>query len=286
MAVTTSCLSFLVVLATAFPSPSPLPLAVASPSTTSPAPSRIPVDASEIGTLSTAALDEIAAQATAEAAKHGLTPDQLAITLVVIDHLDVIRGVRVSITTPTITLTDPEGDPRGPLVARCQACAEAELKTVAIEGVIEALTRYEDALAAAEATRAAETTAAEAEPAPAPPEPSATPPDTRTRRPRRPLAPLGQAGVATLALGASAVVVGLVFVGLGNDRPPALLSYAQEHERHFATPGYALLGSGGAVAIAGAVMLGLDRRRARASTLAFAPHASPTTFGLHLHARF
>lgn len=271
-----SCLSCVLALAVA-------PPALAFPFAArlvAPTAARIEVDASEIGTLSAAALDEIALQAAAEAARHGLSADQVTISLVVIDHLEVVRGVRVSIVTPTITLASPDGDARGPLVAECKACAEAELKTVAIEGLLEALVRYEDQRAAAQPPT---------EPTPAEPEPPqpAEPVSPAARAPsRRPLGPLGRAGVATLAVGASAVVVGAVFVGLGNERPPALLDYAQEHERHFAAPGYAILGVGGAVAIAGAVMLGLDRRRARASAVALAPHASPTSFGLRVHARF
>lgn len=281
-----SCLSCIAVFATAsmalaLPT-GPVPVA----SATSPTPARIPVDASEIGTLSRAALDEIALQATAEAAKHGLRPDQLTISLIVIDHLEVIRGVRVSIVTPTITLADPGGDPRGPLVAQCKACAEAELKTVAIEGVLEALERYEDLRAAAEAAAQPPAEDAAPDPEPSPPDPPAPAPAPTPGAPSRRLHPLGQAGVATLTVGASAVVLGLVFIGLGNDRPPADLPYAQDHVRHFAPPGYVLLGVGSAVAISGAVMLGLDRRRARSSTITLAPQASPTTFGFHLHTRF
>jgi len=275
-----SYLSCLAVLATAS-TPLRLPDALLfSTSATSPTPSRIPVDASEIGTLSPAALDEISLRATAEAAKHGLTPDQLTISLVVLDHLEVIRGVRVSIVTPTITLADPEADPRGPVVAQCKACAEAELKTVAIEGVLEALVRYEDLRTAPEAPP--EPPPEDAAPTPDPEPPAPAPDASSTRR----LHPLGQAGVATLTVGASAAILGLAFIGLGHDRSPANLTYAQDYLRQFAPPGYALLGVGSAVAISGAVMLGLDRRRARSSSLTLAPQLSPTTFGLHLHARF
>lgn len=282
MTVTASCLSCLVALGTAS-SPmalrAPAPLPAAAPSSHE----RVSVDGSEIGTLSPAALDEIAAQATAEAAKHGIAPHELEISLVVIDHLEVIRGVRVSIVTPSLALSSPDGDPRGPLVARCQACAEDELKTVSIEGVLEALSRFEQARAAAEAAAKAEQAAA-TEPDPSPPAESTSPaPDDPSRRPLR---PLGWAGVATLSLGAPALVTGLVFVGLGNDRPPARLPLAQDHVRDFATPGYILVGLGSALAISGAVMLGVDRRPTRNSTVAVAPDASPTTFGLRLHGRF
>lgn len=285
MTVVASCLSCLVVLATAstsLPSPAVVTSSARSLTSLAPAPDRIEVDATEIGTLSPAALEEIATQATAEAAKHGIAPDQLRITLVVIDHLDVIRGVRVSIVTPTITLADPDGDPRGPLVARCQACGEEELKTVSIEGVLEALTRFEQARAEAEAAAEAEaepTAPAESEPAPEP----APPPD---EQPRPPLRPLGWAGVTTLALGASALIVGVTFVALGDQRSPARLDYAQDYVRHYRVPGFALVGVGGALAISGAVMLGIERRRSRASTLAITPQLSPTTAGLHLRARF
>lgn len=280
MRILASCLCGLVVLATASPIKA---LPIASRRSAPTAPARVTIDATEIGTLSPAALDEIATQATAEAAKHGIAPHELAISLVVIDHLEVIRGVRVSIVTPSLTLASPDGDPRGPLVARCQACAEDELKTVSIEGVLEALTQFEQARAATEAAAAAE-----AEPAvePEPPPPSAPSSPDSDRPARRPLRLLGWTGVATLGLGVPALVTGLVFIGLGNDRPPARLPLAQDHIRDFAMPGYVLTGVGCALAISGAVMLGLDRQRSRGSTLAFAPHASPTTFGLRLWGAF
>lgn len=284
MTIAAACLSCLVALGTAPPMvklASPAPLAWASSS-----PARVTVDATEIGTLSPAALDEIAAQATAEAAKHGIDPHELQISLVVLDHLEVIRGIRVAIVTPSLALTSPDGDPRGPLVARCQACAEDELKTVSIEGVLEALIRFEQERTAAEAAAAAEAepAVAQSEPPP-PPEPAAA--STPTSDPsRRPLGPLGWAGVGALGLGAPALVTGLVFIGLGHDRSPARLTYAQDLVRDFATPGYVLVGVGGALSLAGAVMLGLDRRRVRTSPLAIAPYTAPTTFGVRLHARF
>lgn len=250
-------------------------------------PTRVTVDATEIGTLSPAALDEIAAEATAEAAKHGIEPHELRISLVVLDHLEVIRGIRVAIVTPSLALASPDGDPRGPLVARCQACGEDELKTVSIEGVLEALSRFEQAREAAEAAAAAEADhAASAADPPPPTKPAAAVSPTLDTPSRRPPEPLGWAGVAALSLGAPVLVTGLVFIGLGNDRPPARLPFSQDHVRDFATPGSVLVGVGSAVALAGAVMLGVDRRRARASTLTVAPHAAPTTFGLRLQARF
>jgi hypothetical protein len=91
--------------------------------------------------------------------------------------------------------------------------------------------------------------------------------------------------VATLGLGASSMIIGVTFIGLG-ERPPARLDFAQDYVRDYPTPGYALLGIGSTLAISGAVMLGVERRRARASTLSLAPHLSPTTAGLRLRARF
>ncbi len=259
--------------AAAEPTPTPRADAAASSS------DQVMVDGSEVGIMTPASLEEIALSATAEAARHGLEPGQMRVTLVVIDHLEAIRGVRVSIITPSVTLSSEDGDPRGPLVVQCPACAEDDLKTASIEGVLEALSRFEDRRAELEAQPAAGETGdgAAAD--------NATPmaDQSRPRRPLPPLRPLGQAGVALLTTGLVGLGTGITFVVLG-ERPPRLEA-AQDLLRNYARPGYPLLGVGAALAISGAVMLGFERRRAHRPDAA-ALRLTPTPTGLAASGRF
>jgi hypothetical protein len=227
-------------------------------------PSSVVVDATEVGTISARKVDDVVEKATRAVTDAGLSPGTVRITFVEVDPVEVLRGVRVVLTHPSAPVTDPEGDPRGPLLASCTACSDAELAGLAIEAALEAIDRHRDALAAqrdaAEAARAAEASAAVAASVPAPAEP---PPPTQ---PRRPLGPLGWSGVAGLGLGAAAVVTGAVLA----TRPPAPFPGERvvTELRDVRPPGYAVLGMGAALLITGAVLLVLDRRRARSTPLA------------------
>jgi hypothetical protein len=211
---------------------------------------RVAVDATELGTLSAAALDEIAEGATTAVRDQGLSPGQVKVTLVVIDHLEAIRGVRVAIVTPTHVLTSDDGDPRGPIVAQCTACAEDELMTLSTEGVLTALQRFEDLRAPPRAEP----------PPPLEPAPASTAEAATVDAPGSPR-PLRWAGVVMLSVGGAGLVTGAVLVGLGR-RPPAIET-AQDLLRDFRTPGLWVLGVGGALAITGAVLVGVSGARAR-----------------------
>jgi hypothetical protein len=237
---------------------------------------RVVVDASEIGTLSAAAIEEISRVATAVALEHGLGPDELTITLVVVDPLEAIRGVRVAIVTPSHALVSDDGDPRGPLVAQCTACAEAELMTVSTEGVLEALKRFEALRKPAEPEAAAEP-AEPAEPSPRPPAPIVDAAPTRS-----PLRPLGWVGVALLGSGGATLVTGAVLAGLG--KRPLAIETGKALLRNYQSPGYVLLGVGGALAVTGAIMLGVERKRARGRAFALGP--LPGGVGVTFASRF
>lgn len=252
---------------------------LASAATSEPVRSSVAVDATEVGTLSAAKVDDVAAKATRAVSDAGLSPEAVCVTFVEIDPLEVLRGVRVVLSHPEAPVTDPAGDPRGPVLASCTACSDAELAGLAIEAVLEAIERHRDALearrAAAEAARAAEAAAAAkaSEPAPTP----APAPDVPPAEPRRALGPLGWSGVAGLGLGTAAVITGAVLAS----RPPA--PFPGERVvitlRDVRPPGYAVLGVGAALLVTGAVLLVIDRRRARSprlarrSWLAPGPHA-------------
>jgi hypothetical protein len=94
------------------------------------------------------------------------------------------------------------------------------------------------------------------------------------------LGAMGKVGIAGLATG----VVGLgVGIGLASKK-----DVPQRDARNVTTtkpPGYALIGIGAGLAIAGAVLLAIDRKRASRTT-AFAPWVGPAGAGLTVGGRF
>jgi hypothetical protein len=134
------------------------------------------------------------------------------------------------------------GAPVGESIAgECRLCTEGEL-VAAIE------TRLADAIAAVEPTPAPAT-----EPAP----PAVVPPRADAQR-RAPLGKAGIAGVTLLVGGAAALAT-----GMGLAVAPVRDADDPRFDVTTRPVGWALLGTGGAIAIAGAVLVGLDRRTAR-----------------------
>lgn len=129
-----------------------------------------------------------------------------------------------------------------------------------------------------------------AEPEPAPRrEPDPPPPLVveTAPLPERSLGHTGRAGVGVLAAGLAVLAPGiaLAIVGQRTDRGPHGLE-REGDRRDFTPTGGALLGIGVAAAIAGAVLLGVDRRRARTRPTSFAPLAAPRLGGISLATRF
>lgn len=220
------------------------------------APATVAVDASEVGTMPARMVADVAAKATQALEDAGVPPGSVRLSFVEIDPMTVLRGVRVALVTDVLTLTDPDGDPRGPVLASCTACSDAELAGVAIEAVLEAIERHEDAQQAQRGEPAPE-------PAPVtalPPEPAPPPPSDV---PRRRLGPLGVSGVVALSLGAGSIVGGAVLAV----REPAPFPNEPRMDvlRDLRPAGYAMLAVGGALVIAGAVLVTVDRHRARAA---------------------
>jgi len=238
------------------------------------------VDAAEIGTMPTATVEDVARQATKVAVDAGIDPAAVAISFVEVDPVEIIRGVRVSIVSAEATLADPEGDRRGPLFTQCTACPDKELAGLAVEGMRSAVERYREQL---EETRTAEAEA-EAEPEPEPAvEPEPVDPGPEPKRKRK-LSVMGWTGVVSLAVGVPTLGTGVVLAIL----PPAPFPREMRKDtlRNLRPTGYALLGGGAALAITGAVLLGLDRRRAKRFSASISPSITRGRLGVTLRTRF
>ena len=227
----------------------------------------VAVDATEIGTMRPAMVQDIALQATKVMVEANLNPMAARISLVETDPVEVVRGVRVSLATDDVTLRDPSGDPRGPLLARCTACSDAELSGLAIEAMWTAVEQYEDRVR--QAREAA--SAPDSEPAPEP-EPVSEP-EVSVKK----LTVVGWAGISMLLVGAGAVAGGAV---LAIPEPTA------ESPVVLRPTGFVLLGGGSAALLSGAMLLTIDRRRARRSTLSVTPSYTAGFRGMVVRGRF
>lgn len=132
----------------------------------------------------------------------------------------------------------------------CVGCLESDV----VAQVTEAIERCLPAL---------RSTQPRAEPAPAPiDEPG--PPRAAVGADDGPggLSPMGKAGIGVLVAGGVAAVVGVVFAVRGEafDTEPGA---ATQSGRDFRPPGFGLIGGGLAAVIAGAVLVGVDRKRQR-----------------------
>ncbi len=102
---------------------------------------------------------------------------------------------------------------------------------------------------------------------------------------RRPLKAGGKAGVALISVGGAATIAGIVLLAL-----PPQEDLADDPERTDSTSyrpvGGAVLGVGLAGVIVGAVLLGIDRKRARSRNTALVPTFGPRSAGFVLSTRF
>ncbi len=211
------------------------------------------VDASEIGTIAPDKIAELAIEATNAAARAGLDPSCVHVSLVEINPMEILRGVRVSIVTDDFVLRDPQGDLRGPVLRDCIKCSDKELRTLAAEAIQIAIERHK-----AWVDQQAQ------EPAPEPvvelTDPVVLP---VVDDPRAPTGALLGVGVSAVVLGAAALTTGAVFAAM---EPAPFPNRVQKHLlRDLRPPGYLLLGSGAVVAAAGAIMIGVHARRSSKS---------------------
>ena len=99
-------------------------------------------------------------------------------------------------------------------------------------------------------------------------DPTVTTPKDKEDRGAAPLGAMGKAGIGLLAGGAAGVLAGGIVFAQGR-KPDHSPGWAlDETGRNFQPPGIALMVSGGAALVAGAILLGVDRRKARRNTSA------------------
>ncbi len=233
-------------------------------------PPRVAIDGAEIGIMSEASLAAVAEEAAKVAQREGIEPEQMSISLVWIDRGASVYGIRIRIETDKASVVDPD-DPRGPVMQKCEACAEPELVTASVEGVLEAVKRYK------------ELTAPPPKPEPAV-VPKQVPPPAEKPAPvdKQGLGPLGKAGVASIVVGGTGVIAGAVLVALGTRRPSADPTKLRE----FRPSGYVSLGVGGIVLATGIALLAVDRRRAKKSRASVTPQLGPGFAGVQGRCRF
>lgn len=156
----------------------------------------------------------------------------------------------------------------------CTLCTESEI----VERIEQGL-----AAAATELPTAAELSASEAADATDPdPIDSDTTSDQDDLSSTQPLGGMGKAGIGLLVGGAAGVGVGVALVV----RPAKLDRDDPRFETTTRPPGWAVLATGAAAAVTGAVLLGLDRSRARRARTAVAPWIAPEGGGVVASVRF
>ena len=225
-----------------------------------PAAPRAEVDASDLGTLSKRTIDVVAYQTAAIAADYDVSPNEIRVKLLWDDQFNVIYGVRVAIATAEHTLPSEDDSPDGPLVNRCTECGELELCTATIEGVVEALARYEESI-------------------PPPPAPPSSPPKPPASEPTpRKLGALSITGISTLSVGAATTLAGGLFLIPGDLGFVRVFGPSYTNYRPAAIT---LLAVGSAAMITGATLLGVGQvRRKRTGRLSLSPVLSPSVVGI------
>jgi hypothetical protein len=111
------------------------------------------------------------------------------------------------------------------------------------------------------------------------------PPGVPDREGPAPLGALGKAGIATLVIGVAGLGSGIGLAVVG-ERERAGSSERGGETTNFGPPGYALIGIGAAAVITGAVLIAVDRKRARKRSTSFTPWVGPGLAGLSFGRRF
>ncbi len=171
----------------------------------------------------------------------------------------------------TITVSRPDEPTPVGETTECDLCTETELVD-AIEG------RLATVAAELEAEQSATTGDVNADGVDDDLAPARPVDPGPTRDPKK-LAAKGKAGAALVAVGGSGLIAGIVLAVL----PPRDAEGKPTKDVFTDTPGYVLIGTGAAVLIVGAVLLGLDRREAkRQSKLRARIQITPARGGLGL----
>lgn len=189
----------------------------------------------------------------------------IVVTLAWVRHEDSVYGVTVEARRP--------GEAPA-LVERFECeCIGSELATAVAQRLPAALDQLAPATAASATT--------------GPSAPQGEP--THDEGSRRPLGPLGKAGIGALAVGTAATIAGGIVLAQGrryDEQDPELEVW---QGRDFRPPGVAVMVVGGAVAVTGAVLLVVDRVRARKAPDGSAsrrPRLAPHGPGMALTLRF
>ncbi len=182
-----------------------------------------------------------------------------------------------------------DGAPLGaPQTHTCKTCTEGEMldEVAALLGpmlsraVVAAARGGEGAAGGTDSSESSEPAGDVEEPAASSETPATT---DRARSDRAPLGTLGKAGIGLSVAGA----VGLA-TGLGLALAPDRIQSGSGGRTGVTTrpPGYALLGTGGALLVTGIVLLAIDRVRARRRDVALVPAVGPGTGLLVVTGRF
>jgi hypothetical protein len=203
---------------------------------------------------------------------HGVRVVEAATAPAIVVHLswvsyaDSIYGVKIETVQP--------GEPPR-LVERFQCeCADSELTAAILARLPTALEQLA-ARDAAVGDPAGETHGRD----------SGTEPSTvgTDDRPRRPLGALGKAGIGVAAFGVGTLIGGGVVYSLGTRFDPPTGMLEERDGRNYRPPGVALMVTGGAALVTGAVLLIVDRTRSRNDASA---RLLPSPGGLVLTGRF
>ena len=255
-----------------------LPASAARAAAVAPAGRDLKIDVSELGAGYERLIPQIEEQARPVLEERGVDPAKVRLKVYWQDADSFSYAIRASVGK----MDTPAAD--DPIVADCAACTEDAVADAAIRGLTKAIDTYEEEQKAAEPEPAPADAGAGTvtEPADVQPEPGPATPVGQDR-PRARLGALGWSGIAGLVLGVGGVAAGGAFLGIRETRPKADKSQV----RDFRPGGYALVGVGAALVITGAVLLGLDRARAkRRSSARLSPALGPRMTGFVVEGRF
>lgn len=216
------------------------------------------VDTSALGDMGKELAPKVAEAATPIVEEAGYDASTVRISIGWLNAEEFHYSVKVAL--------DPKVPPdQAPLTATCRDCSSTQLVEAAVAGVRKAIEQRPEGPPSA-ATVGPDP--AEVEPTPEV-VPQSEPVEDKAPRKAGPLQPLGWAGVGTMIGGVLVLACGGAFLALGERRPADDMSQI----RDFRPAGYGLLGGGGALLIAGAVMLGVERARSkkRANAAAILP---------------
>lgn len=234
------------------------------------------VDTSALGDMGKELAPQVAEAATPVLEEAGYDASSVRISIGWLNADEFHYSVKVALDPATPA-------DQAPLTATCRDCSSAQLVKAAVSGVYKAIQQRPEGPPGPEPTPAEESEPVEeSEPEPQPEDAPAEP--KASNKKAGPLQPLGWAGVGTMIGGAVSLGAGGAFLALGERRPADDMSQI----RDFRPAGYGLLGVGGALLIAGAVMLGVERARSkkRANAAVIHPFAGPRSAGVAWSGRF